>query len=66
MILQAFSDTFAEIKSTQTSIPRPNEQEIRTLLRPLNKNTAGFNNYRELLMHIFGHDRGDRFFLMDR
>ena len=65
MIIQAFSDTFSEIR-VQSSIPRPNEQEIRTMLRPLNKNTAGFNNYRELLMHIFGHDRGDRFFLMDR
>ena len=65
MIIQAFNDTFAEIKR-DTGMPRPNDQEIRTLLRPLNKNTAGFHNYRELLMHIFGHDKGDRFFLMDR
>lgn len=65
MIIQAFNDTFAEIKRSP-AMPRPTEQEIRTMLRPLNKNTAGFNNYRELLMHIFGADQGDKYFLMDR
>ena len=32
----------------------------------MNQNHSGFYNYREMLIHTFGEDKGDKYFRMDR
>lgn len=65
MIIQAFHNTYKDMKS-QTRVQRMSDNQIRDLLRPLNKNQAGFNSYREILIHTFGEELGQKYFLMDR
>ena len=65
MIIQAFQNTFQQMKQ-QARVPRLNEYQIRELLRPINKNTAGFFSYREILIHTFGESIGQKYFLMDK
>ena len=40
--------------------------QIREMLRSCGKNSSGFHNYREMLVHTFGEEKGQRYFLMDR
>ena len=65
MIIQAFHSTYQEAKA-QSRVPRLPDSQIREILRPLNKNNAGFHSYREILIHTFGEELGQKYFLMDR
>ena len=65
MIIQAFEDAYKEMKQG-SRIPRLSPQDLQKLLRPISQNSNGFYNYREILIHIFGPEQGDKFFLMDR
>ncbi len=42
------------------------DKEIREIFRSLTRNKSGFGNYRELLMHTFGKQEGERLFGLER
>ena len=54
MLVQAFYNTYRD-GSVAAKLTDP---QINALMIPLSKNTQGFHNYRELLVHTFGAEKG--------
>ena len=50
MIINAFKDTYKEMNQTNARLPKLSDQEIRGLLRFVNRNKNGFLSYKELLI----------------
>ena len=63
MIDQAIQET---LTSKGLHDRNPSRADLTAMLRPLNRNTQQFHNYREFLIHLFGYERGDKYFLMDK
>ena len=66
MIINAFKDTYKEMNQTNLRLPKLQDDQIRGLLRFVNRNKNGFCSYRELLIQTFGPVKGEEFFLADK
>ena len=62
MLVQAFHNTYRD-GNVAAKLTDP---QINAIILPLSKNSHGFHNYRELLIHAFGAEKGQSYFLMDR
>lgn len=66
MIINAFQDTYKEMNQTNARLPKLSDDQIRGLLRFVNRNKNGFLSYKELLIQTFGPAKGEEFFLSDK
>ena len=66
MIISAFNDTYKDMNKTNVHLPTLADDQIRGLLRCVNRNKNGFFSYRELLIHTFGEAKGEEYFLSDK